>query len=182
MFCGRKTNTRINRAHEIALRIIYRNNSLCFDQPLQIDKLYNLHHKNIHSLAIEFYKVMNNLSNQIIQETFEKYKNLDYNSRFQTDFVFPDVNTICFSFHLLRYFSSKIWNDIPDEVKNSLSLDEFKNKIRLWEPSGFPCKLCKSYIQHVVDVNISSIVFMYVLILFVKTYFELRLLLYDLEV
>ena len=30
MFCGRKTNARINHVHERALRIVYRNNSLCF--------------------------------------------------------------------------------------------------------------------------------------------------------
>ena len=46
IFCGRKTNTRINHVHERALRIVYKNNSLCFDQLLQIDKLYNIHHKN----------------------------------------------------------------------------------------------------------------------------------------
>ena len=46
MFCGRKTNTRINHVHERALRIVYKNNSLCFDWLLQIDKSYNIHHKN----------------------------------------------------------------------------------------------------------------------------------------
>ena len=93
MFCGRKNNTRINHVRERALRIAYRNNSLCFDQLLQIDKSYNIHHKNIQTLTIELYKVKNNLSNQIMQEIFEKLKNVDYNLRFQTDFVLPGVNT-----------------------------------------------------------------------------------------
>ena len=30
MFCGRKTNARINHVHETALRIVYRNNSFLF--------------------------------------------------------------------------------------------------------------------------------------------------------
>ena len=42
MFCGRKPNTKINHVHERALRIVYRNNSLCFDQLLQIDKSYHI--------------------------------------------------------------------------------------------------------------------------------------------
>ena len=67
MFRGRKNNTRINHVHERALRIFYRNNSLCFDQLLQIDKSYNIHHKNIHTLPAELYKVKNNLSNQMMQ-------------------------------------------------------------------------------------------------------------------
>ena len=78
MFCGRKTNTRINHVHERALRVVYRNNSLCFDQLLQIDKSYTIHHENIQTLAIDFYKVKNNLSNQIMQEIFEKRQNVDY--------------------------------------------------------------------------------------------------------
>ena len=64
----KKTNARINHFHETALRIIYRNNSLCFDQLLKIDKSYNIHHKNIQTLAIELFKIKNNLSNQITQD------------------------------------------------------------------------------------------------------------------
>ena len=93
----------LNHVHETALRIVYRNNSLCFDQLLQIDKSYNIHHKNIQTLAIELYKVKNNLSNQIMQEVFEKHESVDYNLRFQTDFVLPGVNTTYFNLHSLRY-------------------------------------------------------------------------------
>ena len=132
MFCGRKTNARINHVHGRALRIVYRN-SLRFDQLLLIDKSYNIHHKNIQILAIELYKVKNNLSNQIMQ-IFERRQKVDYNLRFQTDFVLPGVNTTYFGLYSLRYFSSKIWNVIPDEIKNSLSLDEFQTKIRQWKP------------------------------------------------
>ena len=130
MFCGRKTNASINHVHERALRIVYRNNSLCFDQLLQIDKSNNIHHKNIKTLTIELYKVKNNLSNQIMQVIFEKRQNVDCHLRFQTDFVLPGVNTTYFGLHSLRYFFSKIWNVDPDQIKNSLSLDEFKIKIR----------------------------------------------------
>ena len=85
-----------------------------------------------------------------MQKMFEKRQNVDYNLRSQTDFVLPGVNTTYFGLHLLRYFSSKIWSVIPDEIKNSLSLDKFKIKIRQWEPRGCHCKL-----QHVEHVNMS---------------------------
>ena len=111
--------------------------------------------KNIQTLAIELYKVKNNSANQIMQEIFEKRQNIDYNLGSQTDFVLPGVNTTYFGLHSLRYFSSKIWNVVPDEIKNSLSLDKFKIMIRQWEPSGCHCKLCRSFIQHVGYVSIS---------------------------
>ena len=47
-----------------ALRIVYRNNSLYFDELLKIDKSYNIDHKNIQTSAIiALSKVKNNLSN-----------------------------------------------------------------------------------------------------------------------
>ena len=52
MFCGRKTNSRINHVRERALRIVYRKNSLSFDELLKIDKLYNAPHKNIQTLRV----------------------------------------------------------------------------------------------------------------------------------
>ena len=52
-----------------------------------------------------------------MHEIFEKRQDVDYDLRFQTDFVLPGVNTAYFSLHLLRYFSSKIWNVNPDEIK-----------------------------------------------------------------
>ena len=52
-------------------------------------------------LAKELYKAKNNLSNQIMQETFEKHQSLDYNLRFQADFVLPGFSTTYFCLHLL---------------------------------------------------------------------------------
>ena len=50
-------------------------------------------------------------------EIFEKRQNVNYNLRFQTDFVFPVVNTTYFYLDSLRYFSSKIWNVVPVRLK-----------------------------------------------------------------
>ena len=60
IFFGRETNAGINHVndmHERALKKVYRNNCLCFDELLKIDKSYNIHNKNIQILAIELYKV-----------------------------------------------------------------------------------------------------------------------------
>ena len=83
-----------------------------------------------------------------MHDIFEKRQNVDYNLRFETDFILRGINTTYFGLYSLSYFSPKIWNFIPDEIKNCLSLDEFKIKIRQWAPSGCHCKLCRSYIQH----------------------------------
>ena len=42
MFCGRKTIARFNHVHERALRIVHKNNSLCFEQPSKIHNSHNI--------------------------------------------------------------------------------------------------------------------------------------------
>ena len=61
---------------------------------------------------------------------------------------YAGVKTTYFVLHSLSYFSSKIWDIIPDEIKNSWSFDEFEITIRKWVFSNCHWKLCRSYIQH----------------------------------
>ena len=55
-----KTNARINHVHETALRIAYMINCRRFDELLKINKSYNIHYKNIQTVAIGLYKIKNN--------------------------------------------------------------------------------------------------------------------------
>ena len=39
------------------------------------------------------------------------------------------------------------------EIKNMKSLEDFKYKIRKWEPDGYDCKLCKDFVSRLGRVN-----------------------------
>ena len=45
--------------------------------------------------------------------------------------------------------AAKIWNKIPNEIKEACSLTVFKSKIKKWVPEGCPCRLCKTYVGQV---------------------------------
>ena len=56
MFVDRTINAKIDALHYRALKIVYRDKS-SFEELLRRDKSVTVHHKNIHFLAIELYKI-----------------------------------------------------------------------------------------------------------------------------
>ena len=146
MFCGRKLNRKINHIHERALRFVYDDYTSTFESLLEKDKSVSIHHRNIHRVAIEMYKVINNLSPGIIQDLFQKREISAL--RIQTNtFIRPYVDTVYKGEDSLRNFGPIVWNKLlPNKFKSASTLEEFKKSIKLWVPKNCPCRLCKDFI------------------------------------
>ena len=71
MFVNRTVNTKIDPLHYRALKIVYRDNELSFEELLR-DKSVTVHHKNIHFLAIELYKVKHDIAPPFMAEIFKQ--------------------------------------------------------------------------------------------------------------
>ena len=85
MFHGRKINSKINLLHERALRMIYNDQISSFQEHLDKDNSFTVHHFNIQSLAIEMFKVINNIAATIIGDLITTYHS--YNFRSKSKFV-----------------------------------------------------------------------------------------------
>ena len=70
IFDGRVLNSKINHLHESSLRIVYRDSIISFQKLLKKDHCFTIHHRNIQILAIELYKIKENLSNEIMNSIF----------------------------------------------------------------------------------------------------------------
>ena len=57
MFHCRILNNKINKLHERALPLVYKNETLSSDELLDLDESFTIHHKNVQKVAIEMYKV-----------------------------------------------------------------------------------------------------------------------------
>ena len=126
MFRSRKSNNKINLLHERALRMIYNDQISSFQELLDKDNSFAVHHFNIQSLAIEMFKVINNIAATIIDDLFTKYHR--YSLRSKSKFVVPSVRTVHNSQNSTQYYGPLIWSMIPGYIKDSGTLDIFKGK------------------------------------------------------
>ena len=71
MFHSRTLNDGINKIHERALRLVYKNETFfSFDDILKRNKSVTIHQKNLQLLATEIYKTKNDLGPKIMKDTF----------------------------------------------------------------------------------------------------------------
>ena len=81
MFHSRKLNSRVNKLHERALRIEYRDYASSFTEILEKGNLTTIHNRNIQLLADDLFKVKNGLSPPFMKEIFVGNAQLYYDLR-----------------------------------------------------------------------------------------------------
>ena len=148
--CHSRANiSKINRLHERCLRIIYSDKQSSYEELLEKGGSVSIHPRNLQVLAIEMYRVRKGLSPPIITELFEHKEEHYYNLRINAEFAMPAIRTVYHGSESISYLGPKIWNILPDRLKNANSLDTFKSETKKWKPENCPCQLYKSYLQNI---------------------------------
>ena len=153
MFHDRDMNNKINKLHERALRIVYKDDLSTFGELLLKDNSICIHHRNIHFMAIEMHKLINDNGPALLNEIFMKKDDHYIRTLRSKDFLLPQANTVHYGHDSLKYFGPKIWGIIPNEIKSIKDAEQFKIKLKTWVPSECPCRLCKIYVNGVGYIN-----------------------------
>ena len=126
MYCGsRILNRRINRIHERALRIVYKDYTSTFEELLVKNSSVCTHHRNIQLVAVEMFKVKENICSDMMKQLF-KFKTNRYHGR---SFVIPNVNTEYMGKLSLRYFGPVVWERmLPKKIKVPICLKNSKRR------------------------------------------------------
>ena len=145
---NKSINKNINSLHERALRLIYCDHSSNFQELLQGDNSVTIHQKNIQTLAIMMDKVVSNIAPTIVSELFF-FSNVNYGLRSGSQFHQPSANTVWNGQETISYLGPKIWNMVPEEMKQKSSLFAFKKEIKQWVRKNCPCWICKKYLPNI---------------------------------
>ena len=83
-----------------------------------------------------------------------------------------NVRTVYNKTETSTFLGPRIWEIVPDYIKKSSNFEEFKLKIKLWNPENSACKLCKGsyrlifynmpftfFMQHILSYFIHILIF-----------------------
>ena len=152
-----------------ALRITYNDRKSSFEKLLRKGITVSIHHRNLQDLATEILKIKNNMTSEILNEIFQK-RTLSHNLRKDSSFYVWQVHSVYHRTESQSFLGPKIWELVPENIKQSESLETFKNKIKNWVPLRCPCRLCSIYHRfHETKLSFSNII--YIFLTFHLTYY-----------
>ena len=109
MFHSRKLNERINHIHERALKVFYKVFRLSFQELLQEDNSFNIHHRDLQNLVTEIFMVKNGLSPELMNDIFE-FIEIPYSLRTTSHFRSRKIHSKDFDIKTPSYL-------VPNEYK-----------------------------------------------------------------
>ncbi len=91
-----------------------------------------LHIRRIKAIASEVFKSLNNVNPNLMNKMFQVKDILCQ----------PKFNKIPYGKTTFSYYGTYIWNSLPNNIKESVSLDNFKTMLNAWEGPKYQCIMC----------------------------------------
>ena len=155
MFHDRASSNKINKFHERALRIIHKDRTSNFQDLLDKSNSVSVHSRNLQLLPIEIYKTVNNLNPTFMTQVFVA-KDVSYKFHENNSLALPKAKTTLYCIDTIRFIEQKLWQTLPIEIKESQSLETFKQKIKVNRNFSCSCRLCKKIFPNLGFYNISN--------------------------
>ena len=96
---------------------------------LQLSNSVSLNQRHLRFLLTELYKSTGTWNPQFMWSYF-KYRKVPYNLRWGPVLFIPPARSTIYGTNSVHFLGSLIWNGLPNLVKSSRSISEFKNVIK----------------------------------------------------
>ena len=74
-------------------------------------------------------------------------RDVEYNLRSKHHLQLSNVKTAEYGIENIQYIGHHLWASLPEEIKDSGKLINFKQKVKSWKGSTCICSLCKVFIN-----------------------------------
>ena len=88
------------------------------------------------------------LSPPIMSDILTLDENASYNLRSGVTVTRRNIRTNKFGFETITTIGAVLWRNLPNDIKNSDSLNIFKHRIKQWTQDNCPFKICRNFIKN----------------------------------
>ena len=92
---------------------------------------------------------------EILTEIFPQ-KESNYSLRNSTTLQGRSIKTVMYGSKTISSLLPKIWDILPMELKKIVSPTRFEKKIREWVAKNYTCLICKTNVQNIGFLKVSS--------------------------
>ena len=132
-FCGIMNNSKIEKIQERALRIVFSDYSSDYQDLINRFGTDTMLQSRLKKIVLETFKSIKGINPQYIQNIL-KYKEQPYSLRNPTPLIQIKKKTTKYGLRSYEYLSSKLWNTLPNHMKNieDIDIDLFKLSLKNW--------------------------------------------------
>ena len=115
-----------------------------------------LHIKRIRTMAVETFRIINDMSPPVLSDLVRIRDCSSYNFRYQNVLQVPQVRTTKYGKKSFRFAAAVLWNSFPDNFRQVSSFNQFKAlvhkaiSISYWYQHGLLVSILQHDVFHVV--------------------------------
>ena len=96
----------------------------------------------------EIYKTKWEIDPSFMKEIFVEKHN-PYGLRGCHNLLLPQARTTCYGLETISFLGSRLWQALPDDMKESDIPSSFNRKIKTWKGEECNCRLCRPFVAQV---------------------------------
>ena len=139
LFCNAKLKHKQENIQKRALRFLFNDHESTYAQLLDKSKKPTLEVRKLRMLATEIFKTLNDLNPPYMKEIFTQ-NTIRIPER--KKLLVKSTHTKKYGTDSLRHLGPKIWNSLPQDIRDSTSLFIFKSQIKTWSGPSCSCIAC----------------------------------------
>jgi hypothetical protein len=136
-----KHSRKLEKIQERALRFVFNDFSSSYNSLLNKAGKKELSMSFLKNTVEQVYKVLNDQAKPMDSNFFTRSSS-SYALRNQHGLKLPSYKTITYGKHSFKYMGAYIWNNLPREIKECVSLNDLKLTLREWTGPNCNCLSC----------------------------------------
>jgi len=140
-YCNRSDMIKIEKVQYRALKYVHNKFMATYTELRQMSNKRLLYETRVNTILCEIHKCIYKTNPCYLHKLFELNVNC-YNTRGILKLKQPSYRYVKFGKNKLSYHGVKLWNLLPDDLKDNCSISKFKKQLNSWTIKKCPCTYC----------------------------------------